>query len=65
MIIYLPFSSTNKTSITGMSIAKFPSDFEVSYYGGNFNATTSFDSITFIPASGTITGSISCFGFNK
>lgn len=32
---------------------------------GWFNATTSFDSFTFYPASGTITGSYSLYGYNK
>ena len=32
---------------------------------GYFNATTSFDSFTFYPAAGTITGSYSLYGYNK
>jgi len=33
--------------------------------GGLFNTTTSFDSFSFFPASGTITGSYSLYGYNK
>lgn len=29
------------------------------------NVTTSYDSITFFPSTGTITGSISCYGYNQ
>jgi len=32
---------------------------------GSVNTTTSYDSMSFIADSGTITGSISCYGFNK
>jgi len=32
---------------------------------GFFNATTSFDSFTFYPAAGTLTGSYSLYGYNK
>ena len=31
---------------------------------GAFNGTTSFDSLTILPASGTLTGSISVYGYN-
>ena len=33
--------------------------------GGLFNTTTSFDSFSFYPVSGTITGSYSLYGYNK
>jgi hypothetical protein len=33
--------------------------------GGIFKATTSFDSLTLFPASGTITGNVSVYGYNK
>ena len=32
--------------------------------GGGFNATTSFDSATFIPSAGTITGTVFAYGYN-
>jgi len=31
--------------------------------GGGFNATTSFDSATFIASAGTITGTVSVYGY--
>lgn len=33
--------------------------------GGNFRATTQFDGFTFYPASGTMTGSVSVYGYKK
>ena len=33
--------------------------------GSQFDTTTSFDSLTFFPASGTITGSYVVYGYNK
>jgi hypothetical protein len=33
--------------------------------GGVFNTTTSFDSASFIPSAGTITGSVSAYGYNQ
>jgi hypothetical protein len=33
-------------------------------FSGVFNAVTSFDSISFYPASGNITGKVSCYGYN-
>jgi hypothetical protein len=37
------------------------------FYGhsGLFNATTSFDGFTLLAESGTMTGSVSVYGFNK
>jgi hypothetical protein len=38
----------------------------VAYYvAGQYNATTSFDSLTFTPPSGTFTGTVSVYGYNK
>jgi hypothetical protein len=66
IIFFTPFTTSYRTIMVGSSMAMFGnSDFETSRYAGAFNLTTSFDSMSFIPNGGTITGSISCFGFNK
>ena len=33
--------------------------------GAIFNTTTAFDSVSFIPSAGTISGSVSCFGYKQ
>ena len=35
----------------------------IRFYHGNFNATTVFDSASIITSSGTITGSVSVYGY--
>ena len=35
------------------------------YHSGLYNATTSYDGFTIFPVTGTITGSVSVYGFNK
>jgi hypothetical protein len=57
--IYNPFA-TKKTGITGMQSR---SDAILTSIGGFFQTTTSFDSLTF--SGGTLTGSVSVYGYNK
>jgi hypothetical protein len=59
MTIYNPFKTDYTQAITGYS-GRW-----ISYYGSNVNLTTSYDGITFLPNTGTITGSISIFGVQK
>ena len=59
--IYNPF----ETKATGISATQARNDAVLTIVGGYFQATTSFDSLTFIPASGNITGEVSVYGYNK
>jgi len=59
--IYNPFA-TKKTGLTGMQSR---SDSILTSLAGFFQTTTSFDSLSFIPSAGTITGSVSVYGYNK
>jgi hypothetical protein len=55
------FTFGNSVMVSNISTSPYPL---LSFHGTN--VTTSFDSVTFIPGSGgTISGSISCYGFNK
>lgn len=59
--IFSPFASAPSTysgQITGTENAQYLNS-------GWHNSTTSFDSFTFYPTSGTITGSYSLYGYNK
>jgi len=55
------FTFGNSIMVSNISTSPYPL---LSFHGTN--VTTSFDSVTFIPGGGgTISGSISCYGFNK
>ena len=53
-----PFSNSKETFWTNHNITGA----DAALTGGNFAATTSFDGISFIPASGTITSTLSVWG---
>jgi hypothetical protein len=59
--VYNPFEST----VTGFSALQQRVDAVVASIGGFFQLTTSFDSATFIPSAGTITGNVSVYGYNE
>jgi hypothetical protein len=64
--IFYPNSTTYRTFITSNTFAQYgTSDRQTDIVGGVFNATTQFDSLTFFPGSGTITGRYSVFGVNQ
>jgi hypothetical protein len=53
---------------TGQALAIYAPDISTLSALGKFlgmSVTTAYDSLTIYPGSGTITGSISCYGFNK
>jgi hypothetical protein len=60
-----PFSTSHKKTYISHSFANYASDRDNRIIGGQYNATTSYDSFTFYPSSGTFTGTISIYGFNK
>ena len=61
--IYNPFAS-QPTQIFARNYINDGNGY-VKYGGSQFDATTSFDSLTIFPSTGTITGSYSVFGYNK
>ena len=60
--LFNPFKSS-ETTYAGFFTTT--ANTETWWGGGRFNATTSFDSLTLIPSSGTITGNMSVYGVNK
>jgi hypothetical protein len=64
--VLMPFNSSYQTNYTAMCFY-FDSLNNNRYgtSGGATSVTTSYDSLTFFPASGTITGSVSVYGYNK
>ena len=54
------FTTGNSIYVSNIGTTPYP----IMNFQGT-NVTTSFDSVTFIPSTGTISGSISCYGFNK
>lgn len=61
MNVHQPFAST----ITGASLSVAQSNGYHDTGALTFNATTSFDGLSFISAAGTITGTISIYGYKK
>jgi hypothetical protein len=59
--VFNPF----ETKATGISALQARNDAVVTSVGGFFQAATSFDSATFIPSAGNITGEVSVYGYNK
>jgi hypothetical protein len=65
MILYGPkLVGTTPYNFRGIGINAGNSALGVTTGGGNFSLTTSADSIQYLGATGTITGTISCYGFN-
>ena len=67
MDIYDPFSSTKITRFNGLSTTRL-STAAASFYrghGGNMTVTTSYTGFTIFVSSGTITGSVSVYGYNE
>jgi hypothetical protein len=64
--IYDIFSSSKKTKFVGTTagIGGDVTDTQSGFTGGGFNANTSFTGLTFFVSSGTITGSVSVFGYS-
>jgi hypothetical protein len=61
-----PFSSTKKTKFQGTTsgIGAGVTDCQSGFTGGGFNANTSFTGFSFIVGNGTMTGTVSVFGYN-
>jgi hypothetical protein len=65
MILYGPkLVGTTPYNFRGVGINANNNALGVTTGGGNFSLTTSADSIQYLGATGTITGTISCYGFN-
>ena len=60
--VYRPFTS-NGTSITGLF--QTSQSLYMAYFGGSHSTASSYTGFTLIPSSGTITGSVSVYGYNK
>ena len=59
------FASTRAKSISSTSTDDGATGITQIRWGGGMNVTTSYTSISLIPVSGTITGSVSVYGYNK
>jgi len=64
MIISNPFSSSARTQFANSYIFTDGTNGRAYYSGGSNVESTSFDGLTLIPDTGTITGTISIYGFN-
>jgi hypothetical protein len=65
MILFAPKLTERTTfNFRGTGINSANNLFSMTNAAGEFGATTSFDSISFIAGTGTLTGTISCYGFN-
>jgi hypothetical protein len=65
MVLYAPKLVKNTAfNFRGMGIDSTNALNGMTTAGGEFSATTSFDSISFIAGAGNITGTISCYAFN-
>jgi hypothetical protein len=53
-----------RPQVTGLAMSAGPED-RGSWFSAFINASDTFDSATFFPASGNITGSVSVYGYNK
>jgi hypothetical protein len=63
MVISDPFSSTKRSHVFGNWSRSNGGD--IATGGLSFDATTSFDAFSLITSTGTITGNLSVYGFNK
>jgi hypothetical protein len=60
-----PFDTGFKKTFISHTFANYASDRDNRINGGQYNATTQTDSFTFYPSSGTITGEVTVYGFNR
>ena len=60
-----PFDTGFKKTFISHTFANYASDRDNRMNGGQYNATTQTDSFTFYPTSGTITGEVTVYGFNR
>jgi hypothetical protein len=65
MIMSNPFSSSARTQFANSYIFTDGTNGRAYYSGGAMVVSTSFDGFTLIPESGTITGTISVYGYNE
>jgi hypothetical protein len=65
--IALPFVATSKTSMTGITMGNPTNDLIIwnNAYSHDLAASADFDGFTLITASGTMSGSVSVYGYNK
>jgi len=63
--LFYPFDTGFKKTYTCHSFANYGADRDNRLIGGQFNATTQFDSFTIFPSSGTITGEVTVYGYNR
>ena len=64
LVMFYDIFNVFETKATGISALQARNDAVVTSVGGYFQATTSFDSMSFIPSAGTTTGSVSAYGYN-
>jgi hypothetical protein len=60
----LPFASAT-TILTGSTTSENTTNFYTGNWGGNYDQTTSFTGFSLIGESGTLTGTVSVYGYNK
>jgi hypothetical protein len=63
--LFNPFSTNHKKIHTVNCFTNYAADREFYASGGQYNATTSYDSYSCFVSSGTFTGTISVYGYNK
>jgi hypothetical protein len=63
--IYKPFSNDDETKHSVFGHMHDASSYIASFRGGVFASTTSFTGFTIFPSAGTITGSLSVYGYSK
>ena len=63
--IYRPFNNDSPTKHTVLGHMHDSTSYITSFRGGVFAANTSFTGFTIFPSAGTITGSLSVYGYNK
>ena len=63
--LFNPFSTSHKKIHTVNCFTNYAADREFYASGGQYNATTSYDSYSCYLSSGTFTGTVSLYGYNK
>jgi hypothetical protein len=63
MTLYAPFQAANKGLV--VTNGAYIGEAWIRLQNSNFKASTSFDGISLIPASGTITGTVRVYGFRQ
>jgi hypothetical protein len=56
---------TAPTSLTGQTVSRASSSRIAIAFQGHYSSSTSFDGVSIFPQSGTITGTLSVYGYNK